>query len=127
MSQVQAADLYGVIVDEVSETVDAPATVRKRKELGSARLYLKAMRGGEPKFHRGVRVAWVGDTIARRIGDGELAEAFVGGHPAPFRFSVAVGPRVHGDALELDREAWGDLGVEEGARLLVRRLWSPDC
>ena len=127
VSPGQAADLYGVIVDEASETVDSPATVRKRSDLAAARLYLKATLGGEPEFHRGVRVARVGDAVAHRIGDGELAEAFVGEHPAPFRFSVAVGPGLQDDALELDREAWGDLGLENGARLLVRRLWSPDC
>ena len=74
-----------------------------------------------------MRVAWVGNAVARRIGKGELAEAFTGDKPAPFRFSVGLRPDLPEDAIELDREAWEDLGVEAGARLLVRRLWSPDC
>ena len=132
VSRGQAADLYGVILDEAGEAVDTTATIRKRRDLASARLYLGVTRGGDSEFHGGVRMAWVGNAAARRIGappigPHRLAEAFAGGKPAPFRFSVALRPHLPDDALELDREAWGDLGLEAGDRLLVRRLWSPDC
>ena len=85
--------------------------------------------GGAPEFHRGVRVAWLTETAARRcgVGAGELAEAFAVHHPAPLRFSVGLRPGLQEDAIELDQEAWRDLGLEQGARLLVRDLWSPDC
>ena len=98
VSRAQAAGLYGVILDDAGEAVDVPATLRKRRDLASARLYLRAARGGEAEFQMGVRVAWVGEAAARRIGappDGthRLAEAFARPfsdnlQPAPFRFSV---------------------------------------
>ncbi len=137
VSRAQAADLYGVLLDDAGEAVDLPATLRKRRDLASARLYLRAARGGGPEFHMGVRVAWVGEAAARRIGappygTHRLAEGFARPlsdnlQPAPFRFSVAVLPHLAEDAIELDREAWEDLGLGHGDRLLVRPLWSPDC
>ncbi|MCE2404018.1 MAG: hydantoinase B/oxoprolinase family protein [Dehalococcoidia bacterium] len=137
VSRAQAAGVYGVVLDAPGETVDTTATIRKRRDLASARLYLRAARGGDPEFHGGVRIAWVGSAVARRIGappigPHRLAEAFAGPFsnklkPAPFRFSVALRGHLAEDAIELDREAWEDLGLSEGDSLLVRSLWSPDC
>lgn len=126
VSDRQAREVYGVVVDHSGSSVDITATTAMRASLASARLFLDAKRGGAPSFQGGVRTAWMGEVAARRVGNGlgDLAEAFAPDHPTPLRFRIGVRTGLPDDVMELDEEAWRDLEIREGQRLLVRSIYS---
>ena len=126
VSDPQARGVYGVVVDHSTSSVDMLATTAMRAGLASARLSLDAERGGAPSFQGGVRVSWMGEIVARRVGNGagDLAEAFAPDHPTPLRFRIGVRTGPPDDVMELDEEAWRDLELREGQPLLVRSIYS---
>ena len=119
----QAREAYGVVLDAGTLEVDEAATREQRRRLAGERIYLSAQRGGEPFLDKGMRVAWVNPSLETRgVSDGDMAEAFTSSQPNPLRMRVRFHPDLPPDGLLVDAEAWEELGLTAGERLLWRKI-----
>ena len=123
VSVEQAREVYGVVFEADSLEVNESATVEQRQRLDDQQIYLNAQRGDEPVLEEGMRVAWVSQSLeSRGVSDGDMAEAFSTSLPNPLRMRVRFRPDLPTDVLLVDGEAWEALGLNDGERLLWRKV-----
>ena len=124
VSVEQAREMYGLVIDPGTLTLDATATVERRATMAAQRTYLRVRKGGAPALQDGVRVGWVSPALETKgvHKEGDMGEAFFANRPNPLRVRIKVEPDLPDDVLVLDEEAWRDLDVEEDQRVLWHGL-----
>ena len=128
VSVERARDGYGVVFASDGR-IDEEATKRRRAELTARRPRL-AVQADERDAYEGRRgkhrVQRLAPGLASRLGmaEGDLVE-MLGRHPAPLRAWVRIDTDALDDLVPLDSLGRRILGVEPGATVELRRLWSP--
>ena len=103
--------------------VNEPATTEQRQQLSDQRIYLSAQRGDEPVLEQGMRVAWISQSLeSRGVSDGDMARGFLHFAAQSLTYAGAVPSRPPADGLLVDSEAWEALGLNDGERLLWRKV-----
>lgn len=127
VSLEEARNIYGVIIDPLTDEIDAKATEEQRTKLKDQRLFLKAEQAGEPCYDKGLRVAYVSDKLLHEgFTNGDLAEIIKSDHPTPMRVSVQMKPELNPDRILVDKELWSLLGFSPSCNLVrLRRLRGP--
>ncbi|MGE0750303.1 MAG: hydantoinase B/oxoprolinase family protein [Variibacter sp.] len=124
----RARERYGVCFKD-DGTVDLKATAAQRKKIAAERVFLAVEADESDPFegwkgrHRVVRLS---EALAARlkIANADLIE-LKGKNPAPLRAWVRVDPKRKGEQISLDDFGRRVLGVNDGERVLFRKLEMP--
>jgi N-methylhydantoinase B len=124
----RARDRYGVCFKD-DGAVDVKATEAQRKKIAAERVFLAIGADESDPFegwkgrHRVVRLS---EALAGRlkVANADLIE-LKGKNPAPLRAWVRVDPKRKGEKISLDDFGRRVLGVDDGERVLFRKLEMP--
>lgn len=105
----QARDLYGVVIDPRSMTVDEKATAASRDALRAARKTTSIERGGELAFKAGMRVGWAASASGWPADS--RVEIFTDTRPHPLILRIVIDETVPQGSMRIDAQAWDELGL----------------